>query len=41
MYPQNDMGFAENFLHMMFAVLQNSNVNPILAGDGQIFTPAC
>jgi len=31
-YPQNDMGFAENFLHMMFATpCEKYNVNPVLA----------
>jgi len=32
MYPQNDMGFAENFLHMMFGTpCDTPNVSPILA----------
>lgn len=32
MYPQNNMGFAENFLHMMFGTpCETANVNPILA----------
>ncbi|MCH7817921.1 MAG: citrate (Si)-synthase, partial [Proteobacteria bacterium] len=32
MYPQNDMGFAENFLHMMFGTpCDPPNVNPILS----------
>ncbi|PCI76481.1 MAG: citrate (Si)-synthase [SAR86 cluster bacterium] len=32
MYPQNDMGFAENFLHMMFGTpCEAPNVSPILA----------
>jgi citrate synthase len=32
MYPQNDMGFAENFLHMMFGTPCDApNVSPILA----------
>jgi len=32
MYPQNEMGFAENFLHMMFGTPCDSpNVSPILA----------
>jgi citrate synthase len=31
-YPQNDMGFAENFLHMMFATpCEKYTVNPVLA----------
>ncbi len=31
-YPQNDMGFAENFLHMMFATpCEKYVVNPVLA----------
>jgi citrate synthase len=31
-YPRNDMGYAENFLHMMFAVpCEKYTVNPILA----------
>lgn len=32
MYPQNDMGFAENFLHMMFGTpCDEPKVSPILA----------
>ena len=32
MYPQNDMGFAENFLHMMFGTpCDTPKVSPILA----------
>lgn len=32
MYPQNHMGYAENFLHMMFGVPSESReVNPVLA----------
>jgi citrate synthase len=32
MYPQNDMGFAENFLHMMFGTpCDTPKVNPVLA----------
>lgn len=32
MYPQNDMGFAENFLHMMFGTpCETPKVSPILA----------
>lgn len=32
MYPQNDMGFAENFLHMMFGTPCDSpKVSPVLA----------
>ena len=32
MYPQNDMGFAENFLHMMFGTpCEPPKVSPILA----------
>ena len=32
MYPQNEMGFAENFLHMMFGTPCDApNVSPILA----------
>jgi len=32
MYPQNDMGFAENFLHMMFGTPCDApNVSPVLA----------
>jgi len=32
MYPQNDMGFAENFLHMMFGTpCEAPKVSPILA----------
>ncbi len=32
MYPQNRMGFAENFLHMMFGTpCEEPNVSPILA----------
>lgn len=32
MYPQNKMGFAENFLHMMFGTpCEEPNVSPILA----------
>ena len=31
-YPRNDLGYAENFLHMMFATpCENYEVNPILA----------
>ncbi len=31
-YPQNEMGFAENFLHMMFATpCEKYKVNPVLA----------
>ncbi len=31
-YPQNEMSFAENFLHMMFATpCENYKVNPVLA----------
>ena len=31
-YPQNDLGFEENFLHMMFAVpTENYKVDPIMA----------
>lgn len=31
-YPQNDMGFSENFLHMMFSTpCEKYNVNPVLA----------
>jgi citrate synthase len=31
-YPQNDLGFSENFLHMMFATpCEKYKVNPILA----------
>ncbi|MDE3015375.1 MAG: citrate synthase [Pseudomonadota bacterium] len=31
-YPQNDMGFTENFLHMMFATpCEKYKVNPVLA----------
>ncbi len=31
-YPQNDLGFTENFLHMMFSTpCEKYNVNPILA----------
>ena len=31
-YPQNEMGFAENFLHMMFATpCEKYEVNPVLA----------
>jgi citrate synthase len=31
-YPQNDMGFSENFLHMMFATpCEKYKVNPVLA----------
>ena len=31
-YPQNDLGFSENFLHMMFATpCEKYEVNPILA----------
>lgn len=31
-YPQNEMGFAENFLHMMFGLpTEDSRPNPILA----------
>jgi citrate synthase len=32
MYPKNDMGYAENFLHMMFATpAEETRPNPILA----------
>lgn len=32
MYPQNDMGFSENFLHMMFGTpCESPKVSPILA----------
>lgn len=32
MYPQNELGFCENFLHMMFATpCENYKVNPIIA----------
>lgn len=32
MYPQNNMGYAENFLHMMFAVpCEEYKVNPVIA----------
>jgi citrate synthase len=32
MYPRNDMGYAENFLHMMFGVpCEESVVNPVIA----------
>ncbi len=32
MYPQNDMGFAENFLHMMFGTpCESPKVSPILS----------
>jgi len=32
MYPQNRMGYAENFLHMMFGVpTEHRDVNPVLA----------
>ena len=32
MYPQNDMGFAENFLHMMFGTpCEPPKVSPVLA----------
>lgn len=32
MYPQNDMGFAENFLHMLFGTpCESPKVSPILA----------
>ncbi|HBF08747.1 MAG: citrate synthase [Pseudomonadota bacterium] len=32
MYPQNNLGYSENFLHMMFGVpCENREVNPILA----------
>jgi len=31
-YPQNDLGFAENFMHMMFATpCEKYKVNPVLA----------
>ncbi|MEK6745779.1 MAG: citrate synthase [Pseudomonadota bacterium] len=31
-YPQNDLGFSENFLHMMFSTpCEKYNVNPVLA----------
>ncbi len=32
MYPDNSLGYAENFLHMMFGTpCEDSNVNPVLA----------
>ncbi len=32
MYPQNDLGFCENFLHMMFATpCEQYKVNPVIA----------
>jgi len=32
MYPRNDLGYAENFLHMMFATpCENYDVNPVIA----------
>ena len=32
MYPQNDLGFAENFLHMMFSTpCEQYKVNPVIA----------
>jgi citrate synthase len=32
MYPQNNMGYAENFLHMMFSVpCDDTKVNPVIA----------
>ena len=32
MYPRNDLGYAENFLYMMFATpCENYDVNPVLA----------
>ncbi len=32
MYPQNDLGFCENFLHMMFSTpCENYKVNPVIA----------
>ena len=32
MYPQNELGFAENFLHMMFATpCEQYKVNPVIA----------
>ncbi|MDY6828616.1 MAG: citrate synthase [Pseudomonadota bacterium] len=32
MYPRNDLGYAENFLHMMFGVpCEESQINPVLA----------
>ncbi|HEY8330205.1 MAG TPA: citrate synthase [Pseudomonas sp.] len=32
MYPRNDMGYAENFLHMMFSTpCEDKPVNPVLA----------
>ena len=32
MYPQNELGFCENFLHMMFATpCENYKVNPVIA----------
>ncbi|MCX2981483.1 citrate (Si)-synthase [Halieaceae bacterium IMCC14734] len=32
MYPDNSLGYAENFLHMMFGTpCEESNVNPVLA----------
>lgn len=32
MYPKNDLGYAENFLHMMFGTpCEPSNVSPVLA----------
>jgi len=31
-YPRNDLGYAENFLHMMFATpCEEFNINPVLA----------
>ena len=41
MYPRNDLNYAENFLHMMFAVPANEGykVNPVLAkAMDRIFT---
>lgn len=40
MYPQNNMGYAENFLHMMFAVpCAEYKVNPVIAqAMDKIFT---
>jgi len=32
MYPQNDLGFCENFLYMMFATpCEDYKVNPVIA----------
>ena len=42
MYPKNSLGYAENFLHMTFAVpCEEYKVNPVLAqGDGPHLHPA-